>query len=149
MSGALAHSPSEIIQNLMVDLGLGVLPSVDGSWPIYRSGLPEDPDNTISVIRTAGRLQGRRHPTGETIEHYGIQITVRGTTPTIGDTKVRAIADSFDTNVLRDSVTIGSDVYVVQSINRASGPIPLGNETPESKRQIFTLNITASIRQNS
>lgn len=149
MSGALSHSPSEIIQNLMVDLGLGVLPSVGGNWPIYRSGLPDAPANTIGVIRTAGRLQGRRHPTGETIEHYGIQITVRGATPTIGDTKVRAIADSFDTNVLRDSVTIGSDVYVVQAITRASGPIELGDESPESKRQLFTLNITASIRQTS
>ena len=149
MSGSLAHSPSEIIQNLIVDLGLGVLPSAGGSWPVYRASIPDAPDNVITVIRTAGRLQGRRQPTGETIEHYGIQITIRGTTPTIGDTKARAIADAFDTSVLRDSVTISSNVYVVQAITRASGPIPLGDESPESKRQIFTLNITASIRQET
>ncbi len=149
MSGSLAHSPSEIIQNLIVDLGLGVLPSAGGSWPVYRAGVPDTPDNVIAVIGTAGVIQGRNHATSETIQHFGLQITVRATTHTIGDAKIRAIATSFDENVLRDSVTISSNVYVVQAITRKSGPIPLGDESPESKRQIFTLNITASIRQST
>ena len=149
MSGSLAHSPSEIIQNLVVNLGLGVLPPASGSWPVYRANIPNTPDNVISVIGTAGVLQGRIQPIGTTREHFGLQLTVRGTTHTIGDAKARAIATSFDTDVLRDSVTIDSIVYVVQAITRKSGPIPLGDESPESKRQLFTLNITASIRQTS
>ncbi len=149
MSGTLTHSPDQIIQYLIRDLGLGTLPEDNDTWPIFCSRVIEDPDNQIATVRTAGILQGRRQPTGEVIEHYGVQITVRGTTHLIGSAKIQTIATTFSESVLRDSVTVDSSVYAVQSITIASGPIPLGDESPESKRQIFTLNITAAIRQTT
>ena len=149
MSGTLIHSPEQIIQYLMRDLAVATLPSANGSWPVYCSTLPEDPDNALSVIGTAPVIQGRKQYNGEVQQHYGIQLTVRSITHAIGSAKIVAIAETFSTSVLRDSVTIDSSIYTVQSISIKSGPIPLGDEVPQSKRQIFTLNITAAIRQTT
>ena len=133
----------------MVDLSLGVLPSAGGSWPIYVSQEPNDPDKAITVYDTAGLQQGRFMNTGEVQERDGIIIRVRSPNHTDGFIKANAIATTLDQSVQTTEVTISSTTYCVYSISRASGPIALGKEVPTNKRDIFTLNITAQIHQTS
>ena len=149
MSGSLANSPAEIVQQLLVDLSLGTLPSVGGSWPIYQGREPSTPDKVITVYGTSGKLQGRLHPTGDQQIQHGFQVRVRATTHSVGQAKANAIAVALDQDVLRDIVTIGSNVYVVYAVTRTSDVIPLGKESPTSKRNLFTLNATVSLRQTT
>lgn len=149
MSGNLSHSVEQIIQYLLDDLSLGTLPSEDDSWPVFRANLPDAPDSLIAVLRTASDIKGRLHYDGTVVEHYGVQITVRGVTDTAGATKAQSIVESFAGTVKNTDVTIGSNVYRVHTIKRINGPLSIGNESPESKRKIFTINITVSMRQTT
>lgn len=146
MSGTLTHSPDQIIQQLLVDLATGTLPESADDWPVFCSVLPEDPDNLLATIRTAGIISGRHQYDGEVQEHYGIQITVRGITYPLAASKAQATIIELTKNVLRANVTIDSTDYTVQSVSLKSGPIPL-LEHLISKRQLFTINVIAAIRQ--
>jgi hypothetical protein len=146
MSGSLAHSPAEIIGQLLIDLAIGT-DSQSADWSVFIQSEPNDPDECITVYDTANVIQGRVQPTGETQEQHGIQIRVRaGTFPT-GWAIANSICRKLDTEVNQDTVTIGATSYNVHSVDRTSGPFPLGKESPQSKRELFTINATASIRQ--
>lgn len=144
---ALTHSPADIIRYLLVGLGGGVLPSAGGDWPIYVSQEPTTPDNVITLYNTAGIKDGRLMPTGEVQEHPGVQIRVRATDDNTGWTKAEALAILLDETVLINQVNISTSVYIVYSVSRSPGPLVLGKEVADSKRDLFTINITTSIRQ--
>ena len=99
MSGALTHSPAEIVRNLLVNMGAGTLPAAGGSWPISCDQRLDTPDNAITINDTDGRKDGRSMPTGEVFEHPGIQIEVRSGVRGTGFTKAKAIATLLDEEV--------------------------------------------------
>ena len=153
MSGILTHSPAAVIRQLLVDLGEGTLPSADGSWPVYSYRSPDGVDSLITVTNTTPRRQGRYMPTGEVVQFYALQIAVRTTDPETGWTKVNAIATTLTESVERRTVTVsdvvgtGSQAYTVYACHIVSGPIDAGKDVPAGKRNLFALNITASISQ--
>lgn len=157
MLGTLVHSPSEVILQLLIDMGLAGNP-VDASglpkttlpdWPAYDSSEPDGPDNTITVYDTTSRLSGRASPTGYVMEHFGIQIRVRGSSKPVAWTKARNVAVTLDEDfgAYRRTVTIGSSSYLVQSVNRTGGVQRMGKETPTSKRFVYTINVLTQITQ--
>lgn len=146
MSGSLAHSPAEIIGQLLIDLAIGT-DSQSADWSVFIGSEPDEPDESITVYDTANILQGTAMPTGETQEQHGIQIRVRAGTRPTGWALANSIVTKLDTQVNQDIVTIGATSYNVHSVDRTSGPFPIGKESPLSKREIFTINATASIRQ--
>ena len=148
MSGALAHSPADILRYLLIDLGHGTLPSDGALWPIYESQEPNLPDNVITTYNTTNVHQGRVMSDGEVQERYGIQIRVRATTELIAFVKSQAITISLDQDVYLKGVTINGSGYLVHAVSRISGPMSIGKETPDSKRDLFTINVTAAIRQS-
>lgn len=148
MSGALTHSPSQVIQQLLVDLGIGTLPSAGGSWPITASQERDKPDNVITVYDTAGVPDGRTMIDGVMQEHYGFQVKIRGDKHSTGYSKASEIQNAIDTGVQNTSVTVGSSVYAVATISRTGSIIALGTE-PGSTRNLFTINATVSMRQTT
>lgn len=150
MSESLAHSPAQIVAQLLVNLSIGTAPADDGSWPVYDTGLPDTPDNAICVYDTTGTLDARLMQTGEWNEHHGINLRLRTTDHQTGVTKVNAMAVALDTTVNHTTVSMASPtaVYDVETMSRKSGPFDNGPE-PTSGRRIFTVNYVASIRQVS
>lgn len=146
MSGSLAHSPCEIIGQLLIDLAIGT-DSQSADWSVFVSSEPDEPDESITVYDTANVLEGRVQPTGETQEQHGIQIRVRAATYATGWAKANAIANQLDTQVLREIIVLGAATYHVHSVDRTSGPFHIGKESPTSKREVFTINATCSLRQ--
>lgn len=154
MSGLLSQPPSNVIQQMMIDLSLGVSPSSKplGSWPVYYSNEPSEPDNCLTVFDTEHVSDGRMMMDGEVNEHYGIQVKVRSSLFSSGNAKASTIATQFD-SVLRRSVTItessgvGSTLYhyLVHSLSRVSGPLHLGTQVDISRLHLFTINFTATI----
>lgn len=146
MSGILLNSPADIVRNLLITLGLGANPP-SSSWPIYHKSEPDTPDNVITVFDTEGRNDGRMNPTLQRMYHHGIQIRVRSGTHNPGYIKANAIAIAIDENVYRETVTIAGVAYCVHCIIRTSDVIPLGKETPISKRDLFVINAILAVRK--
>ena len=148
MSGSLTHSPADIIGQLLIDLAIGT-DSQSADWSVFIQSEPDEPDECITVYDTANVLQGRVQPTGETQEQHGIQIRVRAGTYPTGWAIANSICVKLDTQVNRDIVTIEGSTYNVHSVDRTSGPFHIGKDAPLGKREVFTINATASIRQVS
>ena len=152
MSGAFSDPPALVVSQLVIDLGLGTDPDTDDVWPVYHSKMPDGPgvpNNAITVYETTPRLQGRIMFDGETQENHGIQVRVRADGAVTGQGKARAIQRAFDVDVSRTTVIVGANEYLVHCINRLGGILPLGTETPEGRRELFTLNVLAVMRQTS
>ncbi len=151
MSGLLLDSPARAIQQLLVDLSFGVLPSTAQSasdWPIFSPIRPDNPDSVIAVNDTAGTSDGRSMIDGEQWEHHGIIITVRSSVSSAAYTKSRAIKNGLDKSVYSTSVTVGSNVYLIQSVSTRPGPIYLGFE-PKTKRELYTINAVVELMQTT
>lgn len=155
MSGSLSHSPAEVIRQLLIDLGVGTVPSALGNWPIHVAREPDKPDSAITVYNTTGRDHGRTMNDGERQEHLGIQVRVRDMNHDDGFEKAQAVAMVLDQTVRLNTVTVsdrvgtGSATYTVYSVSRTTGVIIVGEERPDSRRNIFTINAVVSLRQTT
>jgi len=152
MSGVLYHSPAEIIAQLMIDLGLANGNEEDEAltgWVVFPLHLPETPDQAIQVQDTAGRLHNRTQVTGETGEHYGIQVLARSPQdPVTAYRKIKQLLEYFDTEICREEVTVYDEAastnrtYMVHALTRTSVAIPSGND---GRRYFYAGNALASI----
>lgn len=149
MATALAHSPSDIVRKLLIDLGLATEAGTGQAWPVYATQEPDKPDNCVTIFDTAGRVYGRLMPTGVVVEHYGIQIRVRSADHKTGYQKATSIADALDQNVYFRTVQIDSNQYLVYTISRTTQVLPIGEESPETKRRLFTINALVVLRRLS
>jgi hypothetical protein len=148
MSTSLARSPADVVRWLLILLDLGTDPEDADSWPIHASSEPDSPDNLITVYDTAGMTDGRVHRTGETAEHRGVMVQVRGTDQPTAWVKSDAIREALDEQVHNLLVTIDDEEYVVYAVTRHSGPLSLGRE-PNTDRFLFTLNAVVTVKQLS
>lgn len=141
----LTHDPADIVRYLLIAIGHGTLPTASGSWPINVMNEPDTPDDCITVYNTTGKVQGRIQKTGEFVEKPGIQVRIRAANYSTGYTKGKQIETSLDTDVLQDTVTIGSSQYRVHALSRTANLVWLGKDVTSSKRQVFTLNYTVTL----
>jgi hypothetical protein len=131
----------------IVALGFGTLPENSAAWPVHVESEPDVPDNCITVQETAGTLDGKDMAIGQLDEHLGAQIRVRSVDHAAGFTKARAVAVGLD-EITRYGVNVENSIYFIQNVSRKSGPLSIGNE-PTSKRKLFTINVTISLRQTT
>ena len=143
----LTHSPADIVRYLLVDVAQGTLPEDESAWPIFADSEPDEPDECITVYDTSGIVEGRAHKTGEVQEHYGIQVRLRCLTPESGYARMRTLMLVMDELIRLDHVSIVNSEYLVTAISRKGGILSLGEETPNSKRYVFTLNAIVSLKQ--
>jgi len=139
------HSPSEVLRQLLIDLGLGTSGT---TWTVYVNTMPETPDNCISVNDTEAVDTARAQATGVTTSVHGAQILVRGVTFATARAKVQAIHAALDESVLRTAVTVSTTNYVVQAVSRIGEGIPLGTDGV-SKRHLHSINVRVSLSQNN
>ncbi len=148
MSLPLLHSPADVLATLLVTLGAATDPEAAtlGDWPVYVDSEPPTPDDVLTVYDTTARTFGRSMIDGETLLHEGVQVRVRATDHTTGLIKARAIRQKLDEVVHLNNVTVDGTDYLVWSVDTTS-LLKLGKETPTSKRSLFTINGTCSIRR--
>lgn len=152
MAGRLTHSPAQIVRQLLIDLDLGSsIPAQ--TWAVHAYVEPDRPDDCITVYDTSMVGDGRIMASGEVQGREGVMIRVRSA-PYIGSNeehpgwnKANDIAATLDEDVLDDTVTISGVNYTVHSASRVSGPIYVGVDAPDTKRHVFTINPTISVRQ--
>ena len=154
MTGILYHTPAEIITQLLDDLGLADIEDTGTGvpltgWTVFALHMPENPEQALVVKDTAGRIFGRANPDGVTAEHYGVQITARSSQdPATPYLKIKRLMEYFDTEVIRDQVTLYdytnsvNRVYRVNSVMRVATAFPSGND---GRRFFFSGNFLASI----
>lgn len=167
MSSLLNDSPADVIRWLLVQLGQGIITLPSGliiasglvtdpslspmqAWPCYATDEPDSPDSVITVYDTQGRDDGRSMIDGERYEHHGFQIRVRAPTHRIGQLKAQQIKVVLDQAVVHRTVTFNdqngtSRSYDVPCVSRTSDVIPLGKDTPSTKRRLFTINAVCPI----
>lgn len=139
------NAPSEIIRQLLIDLGLG---AEENEWTTYVGFLPDKPDNAICVYDTAGKMDGRLMVTGEQIEHPGVQIRVRGLSYSEVWNKATAIALNLDAQRKISVVTSSEEAYIVHNVSRSGAIIPIGIEDTEGRRRHhFTINMILTLQR--
>jgi hypothetical protein len=146
VSTSLSHSPADVLRWLLIAGGIGTDPSLGEAWPIYASDEPDLPDNLLTLYDTAGVTQGRLQETGETAEHRGVMVQIRGIDQPTTWAKADAARVYLDESVHNQVITVGASEYIVHAVTRKSGPISLGRE-PTTNRFLFTLNAVMSLRQ--
>jgi hypothetical protein len=151
VSGLLAHSPADVVRQVLIDLGLGSDPDADPAqaWPVFAAGEPASPDEVVTVYNTSGVTSGRTAPDGERQEHHGLQVRVRSRGPDRGAVKANALAVGLDQQVHNKTVTLGTARYVVRAVTRTGGLLDLGEDDPNSKRYLITFNAIVALRQLS
>jgi hypothetical protein len=138
-------SPADRIRQLLIDLELG---SASGTWPVFVSFLPAEPDNAICIYDTTGRLGGRLMENGLQIEHSGIQIRVRGDVYPDTWNKANAIAIALDQQIRRSIAISGENSYILHNASRTGSIIPLGLDPEDQRRRFhFTINTLLTISQ--
>lgn len=142
MPDLLDHLPSDIIRELLYDLGLGDLYDSE-DWPIFVENHPNTPDQLICVYNTTGILNDCTS-FGDYSEHYGIQIKLRSTTETVGFYKANDISRTLDA-LTRTVVTLEGKDYLVHCCDRKGSVIPLGPEPGDQHRLLFTVNYVVPI----
>jgi len=143
------YSPGDVVRYLLIQLGQGVYPSPTGRgdvWPVYKDKEAAQPDNLIKVTDTAGQDDGRTMPDGEPVAHFGFQVMVRAVDNPTGWAKANEIRTAL-AGVTRLVVAVDDQRYLVQAVVKIGQVLPLGEEVPVSKRNLFTLNALLSYRK--
>lgn len=149
------NSPAEIVQALLVLLNLATLPprnslASNRDWPVFATVEPNEPDNCLTVYDTSNQYDGRSMKTGENWVHYGVQVRVRGVDHPTAYQKAYTIYQALLQNVggqngpsavaISSNPSVNSNNYLIGSLVKVRGPYSLGQDTPKSKRRLFTIN---------
>lgn len=148
----LGHSPAYVLRTLLVELGVAVEPIVGNtttSWQAFTSNEPDLPDDCITTTDTSGRLDGRLAISGETVEHYGVQIRIRSSVFHEGWRKANEISTVLDEAVYNEALVIDSAQYLIHAVTKSGGIANLGRDRPSGNRSLFTLNVTIDIQRIS
>lgn len=137
-------SPAEALQLYLIQVGVGglLVPGAGADWSVYLNNMPDTPDNAICAYDTTGRIQGRIHRTGETIEQPGVQVKVRGTVNRAVCQKIKDVADALD--ACKRVVVVAPDSTCIMISSFTRNPIlNLGNVPGNRVRFAFTVNAFA------
>jgi hypothetical protein len=139
MSSSLSHSPAEVIAQLLREAGY---------TSVYTKGEPSSPDSVITVKDTAGTDDGRTMVDGELQQHYGVQVRVRSPEHPAGWLVTNNIRVLFSEGVNQQVVTMGDGTrFLVWAVTNIGQILPIGKDTPRTKRDLFTLNATVPMRE--
>lgn len=149
----MTNSPADVVRFALIALGGGSLPSSASDWPIGWAQEDDTPDNFITVYDTSGIVEGRIQNDGEVPEHPGIQIRVRSYDPTAAWLKINSLAELLDKSInntivhCMDPIGTGSSSYLLNAATRKGTVLSLGRDAPNTKRALFTVNYTVTLRQ--
>lgn len=146
----MTHSPADLTRYLLIQLGFGTLPTTNQNWPIMAEYEQDLPDNMMTLYTITSKDEGRvsvDDRASQTLERF--QLRVRAKDHKTGWKKIDDVSNAFNA-VLNVGVVIGSSSYLVYSIVDTDDPVPAGpKDTPNSKRNVFTMNGGVRARQIS
>jgi hypothetical protein len=152
MADLLLHSAAQVVQQLLVDLGLGNLPvttPTQPEWPVHHNNEPGSPNNVMTVTDTTP-VEGRRDSFGNREIRRGVQIMVRGGTHSQGFPRAEAVADALDSLVHPRSVTVTyvapAQQYCVSGVKVVGRVLRLGKVGNES-REKYSINVLIKVRR--
>lgn len=133
-----------ILQYLLVAAGQATLPPVggyakEGTWPVYSTGEPTEPDGCLTVYNTSPTSDGRSMPDGAADQHYGLTIRVRAQDPVDAYYKAQQLLVYLSQVLYANELTIGSSTYIVQCASKIA-IIEFGKNVPQSKRSLVNIN---------
>jgi hypothetical protein len=143
-------TPERIVQQALINGSVGAIWSapVTTNWRVFTFQENPEGDQAIFVHGPAGILDGRNQRTGESVEHFGIQVKIRGKDPEVAKLKALEV-QKFCTETLKmTDVAVSGHVYKIHAMTSTSGVIPLGQEE-QNRRFWFSTNFTATITQES
>lgn len=143
----MTHPPARIAAQLLTDVGLASAFGGATNWPVYVGDEPDTPDEVVTVYDTDGPTFGRLMVTGEVTGHDGLQFRVRSVTYAGGRRKADQIVETLSEDVYQRVVSVGSETYLVQTVNGLDSVLSLGRDKPGSRRHLFTVNATLVVRQ--
>jgi len=139
VSLALLHSPAEVLQQLLQDIGAADDPEGDDpSWPVYSTSRPDAPDQLIAVVDTAAQDDGKLM-SGEYTQHWGVQLCVRSNGHNAGLVKAESVRRQLNEDVYQAVVNLDDATYFVPAV-LARPTLVLDTDSPNSKRCLFTIN---------
>ena len=140
------NTPSKILSTYLTDEGL-FENDLSEDWALYISHLPDTPSKIAVLYDTPGSIDGRYMNTGETVEHYGMQIFIRGDDYQETFSKLRVALEALEL-VENESVTVGANSYTIHAVSRTSSIISLGAEEGSKRRVSWTTNLMVSITED-
>lgn len=140
------NSPSRILQQFMIADGLFTDPVDMADFPLFKSHMPDKPDDAGTVYDTAGVKDGRLLTDGFVIIHYGFQVRVRSKDHDEGWVKISAVEKRMET-VVGSTVVIAPLTYTLQNISQSGSVLSLGREKNTQRRNLFTVNFLATIKE--
>ena len=148
-TSSVIHSPAEVVQQLLIDAGLGTDPDDGEAYPVYSTNEPDGADEVITVYDTAGTPQGDIQYSGESILYDGIQIRVRARSHrNYGWRLATDIRDYLSQGVSYTEVSLEGVRYIVYSFNRIGPVLSLGKD-PAVKYSVYTLNVNVAYERLS
>lgn len=148
MPGPIPDPVSKIVAALLVANGGGVSAALTplGTWPVYYSEEPTDPDSLIAVADTAP-VRGDRTFDGEVYERQGVMIRVRSSNPDLGSAKADALKTLIDGLTPNATYLVGTNLYLIRTITRTTGVTAVGRTVPLSDRLAWTINALVNLRK--
>ena len=148
----LSHAASEVVKQLLIDLGVGTNSLSYDDWPVYSNNEPDSPDNCITLTDTAGMNDGKLQINGEVQDQCGLQVRVRATDFMLGRDRMTEIMQKLDTACraavsLQQRIGTAMSSYLIHSAERASGMFAIGSDPTNSERELFTSNYLVSITE--
>lgn len=143
----MTHQVADVIRWLLIQEGLGTDPASNADWPVYCNRELDNPGRCITVYDTEGTSDGRAMATGRLLEHPGIQVRVRAEDGRTGRAKIDAVREALAEAVYDELVRVDSSRYVVQCLARIGNVLPLGKVEPNTRRNAFTLNALAVVKE--
>ena len=124
----LAHTPAEILAQLVIDRGKVHAYDANDSWPVYIHALPDgnSVSNTIvAVYNTAGVIHGKDSD-GTQYQHHGVQMRLRGFDQKTAYLKLQGVVeDLLRQHNVKVEPDIDGEIYTVHSITQASDIVPI------------------------
>lgn len=158
MSLPLLHTPADVLSRVLIGRGYLAAPAAGTTpWQAYVGGWPDGaPDRVVTLQDTAGIDQGRSQGTGETFQKYGVQVLLRSDRQDAGALKAlglrRQLAEDvgslgYETIAIPAQTGVGAATYQLTGVSGIGQVLPLGKESPTSRRSMFSMNLLLSIRR--
>lgn len=156
IGNTLAHSPAEVLRQLIIDLNQGSWPNLDSDWPVYTRQKPNEPDNLILTTTLGSVPHGRNFVTGESRLHFGAEVLVRSirtnSTGTGGYTsgyeKIGLVCLALNTQVFNRIVYVSSYTYTVHAMVQTGDISDQGADNADNERYLFSVSYTMAITQH-
>lgn len=149
MATGITESPARILRQLMVDLGVAILPAVQSTadWQTSVKVEPVAPDNVITLYDTGAVEDSGIVFDGTRNEHPTLQVRIRSSdtaTQSVGYVKARQVCIALD-SVYRQVTTVDAVRFIIQRVKRTTDVIFIGYDTPTSKRLVHTFNLSFTV----